>query len=137
MVTMNFEYVGGLRCRGMHGPSGTVLETDAPADNHGKAERFSPTDLMGAALASCIATTVGINANKNGWNVDGMKLQVTKEMSTQPPRRIVRLTVELWMPRRYTPEIERQIDEIARNCPVFKSLHPDIATPTAIHWPAS
>ena len=135
MVNMTFEYVGELRCRGVHGPSGSVIETDAPADNHGKAERFSPTDLVGAALATCIATTIGIAAQRKGWNVDGMRLDVAKEMSATPPRRIASLTVHLHMPRTMPPEERQQIETIARSCPVHKSLGPDVAAPVTVHWP--
>lgn len=87
MVQMKIEYTGDLRCRATHGPSGSQIETDAPADNHGKAERFSPTDLVGAALASCIATTLGIVALRKGWNLRGMRVEVEKDMTTSPPRK--------------------------------------------------
>src|SRR5204862_7998266 len=97
-MTSTVVYNGELRTTCTHLKSGTVIETDAPIDNHGKGERFSPTDLLGAALMTCIATTLGINAQKNGWNLDGMRVEVVKEMSATPPRRVVSLAVQLWMP---------------------------------------
>lgn len=137
MVEMRFEYVGDLRCRGTHGPSGTVIETDAPADNHGKAQRFSPTDLVGSALATCIMTTIAIQARPHGWFVEGMKARVTKEMSATPPRRIARLAVDLEMPRNLPEDQRRQIEAIARSCPVHRSLHPDVSAPVTVRWPSS
>jgi uncharacterized OsmC-like protein len=136
MVKMTLNYEGGLRCVAKHGPSGSVIETDAPTDNHGKGGRFSPTDLMGAALMSCIATSLGILAQKKGWNLDGMRLEAGKEMSAAPPRRVVRLAVELWMPAALPPEARREIEEMARNSPVHKSIHPDLAAPVTVHWPS-
>jgi uncharacterized OsmC-like protein len=133
---MSAEYIGELRCRATHGPSGSVIETDAPADNHGKAERFSPTDLVGAALVTCVVTTIGIVAQRKGWAVDGMKMEVTKEMSATPPRRIVRLAAELWMPHDLPPADRKQVEEMARSCPVHKCLHTEVEAPVTVHWPS-
>ena len=136
MVKMSVEYRGELRCEAVHGPSGSRIETDAPADNHGKAARFSPTDLIGASVVTCMATTIAINARKNGWFVEGMKMEVTKEMSSTPPRRIVRLAAQLWMPRNLPQDQREQIETIARNCPALKSLNAEIEAPVTIHWPS-
>ena len=135
MVGMKVEYVGDLRCRAVHGPSGSVIETDAPLDNHGKAERFSPTDLVGAALASCIATVMGIVAQRHNWDLRGMTIDVTKEMSATPPRRIAKLTVDLKMPLNLPAGDRDQLERAAHTCPVHKSLHPDIEAPIVFHWP--
>jgi len=136
MVQMKIEYAGDLRCRATHGPSGSQIETDAPADNHGKAERFSPTDLVGAALASCIATTLGIVALRKGWDLRGMRVEVEKDMTTSPPRKIARLPVQVWMPAVMSPEDTQLVENTARSCPVHRSLSPDVDAPITVHWPA-
>jgi len=137
MVEIKGEYVGELRCALKHGPSGSVIETDAPADNHGKAERFSPTDMIAAALASCISTTLAIKTMNKGWKFGGLSMRVEKHMSTDVPRRIVRLPVELWMPLNLGDSDRSVVEEIVTTCPVHKSIHPDIAAPVTIHWPES
>ncbi len=136
MVKMSIVYEGGLRCSAVHGPSGSKIETDAPADNHGRAERFSPTDLVGAALASCIATTLGIVGLRKGWTFDGMRVEVAKEMSSSGPRRIAKLPVEIFMPAAMPAEERAEVERIADACPVRKSLHPEIEVPMKFHWPA-
>lgn len=136
-VEISVRYDGDLRCNAEHGPSGTRLETDAPTDNCGKGERFSPTDLVATALATCIMTTIGIVAQRKGWDVTGMRARVVKVMSDEGPRRIVRLPVELWMPRDLPPEARQQIENTARACPVHKSIHPSIDAPVTIHWPTA
>ena len=135
MVKMSIVYEGELRCSAVHGPSASKIETDAPADNQGKAERFSPTDLVGAALASCIATTLGIVGQRKGWKLDGMKLEVGKEMTSSGARKIARLPVDLWMPATMAVEDRAEVERVAHSCPVHKSLHPDIDAPITIHWP--
>lgn len=134
-VEINARYDGNLRCTIMHGPSGVEIETDAPTDNFGKGERFSPTDLVATALATCIMTTIGIVARRKGWDVSGMRARVVKEMTSDGPRRIARLPVELWMANDLPPEARQQVENAARACPVHKSIHPDIQAPVVIHWP--
>ena len=136
MVKMSVVYEGGMRCSAVHGPSKSNLETDAPADNHGKAERFSPTDLVGAALATCIATTLGILGRGKDWKLEGMRLDVVKEMSSSGPRRIARLAVEIWMPHALGEADRAEIERIAHSCPVHRSLNPEIEAPVIFHWPA-
>jgi len=136
MVEMTGEYIGDLRCKLKHGPSGTVIETDAPADNHGKAERFSPTDLMGASLMACISTTLAILTRDKGWDLSRIKMRVEKHMSADAPRRIVKLPVQIWMPIELGVEDRSTVERIVKNCPVFKSIHPDIQAPVTIYWPA-
>lgn len=135
-VLITAAYQGELRCQARHTPSGYEIETDAPADNHGKAQRFSPTDLVATALGTCIMTTIGILAARKGWDVSGMRVQVVKEMSADTPRRIVRLPVELWMGRKVEPDVRTQIENTARTCPVHKSIAAGIDAPVTIHWPA-
>src|SRR2546430_6902827 len=97
MVKVTIEYQGELRCVATHEPSGRTLETDAPKDNEGRGESFSPTDLVATALGTCMATIMGIYARRKSIDLRGMKIEVTKEM-TPPPRRIARLAVEIWLP---------------------------------------
>ena len=135
MVKMNVKYVGGLRCEAAHGPSGSKIETDAPADNHGRAERFSPTDLVGAALAACMSTIMGIAADRKGWNLEGLRIDVEKEMSADLPRRIAKLTAQIHMPLRLEGADRELLEKAAHNCPVLKSLHPDLQVAAVFHWP--
>jgi len=132
MVKIEMEYTGGLHCIAKHGPSGRQLETDAPVDNQGKGESFSPTDLVATGLGTCMATIMGIYANRNGINLNGMKLEVTKEMTQAPPRRIARLATQIWMP----PGVEKSaaLENAALTCPVHQSLHLDIEKPVVFHW---
>lgn len=132
MVKIAIEYSGDLHCTAIHGPSGTALETDAPVDNMGKGESFSPTDLMATALGTCIATTMGIYAQRHGIDLRGMKVEVTKEMTQSPPRRIARLASTIWMP----PGVAQNaaLENAARTCPVHHSLHLDIEKPVVFHW---
>lgn len=98
MVRLTSTYEGGLRCRAEHGPSGTVLVTDAPVDNHGKGESFSPTDLVATALGACMMTIMGIVAERHGIDLVGMKAETVKEMTSEPPRRIASLRTRLTIP---------------------------------------
>lgn len=136
MVSMTITYTGEKHCELTHGPSGTVVETDAPKDNMGRGERFSPTDLVGAALGSCILTTMGIVAEREGIQLDlrGTKAQVTKEM-VDNPRRIGRLSVVIHMPPGVPKEHRRRMEAVAHACPVHKSLHPDVEAPIEIIYP--
>jgi uncharacterized OsmC-like protein len=126
MVNMTAVYAGDLHCRLTHGPSGAVIETDAPKDNMGKGECFSPTDLVGAALAGCILTTMAIVAKRDGVPFEGARAAVTKEMVTAPTRRIGALPVTVTMPKSVPADYRAKLENAARTCPVHKSLHPDI-----------
>ena len=130
MVKTLIEYKGELRCEIMHEPSGTKIVTDAPKDNHGKGESFSPTDLCATSLGSCMATTMGIYAARHNINLAGMRVEVTKEMAKDTPRRITKLITEIWMPVAQSAELER----VALGCPVHHSLHPDVEKPVMFHW---
>ncbi|MCR6657578.1 MAG: OsmC family protein [Opitutus sp.] len=134
MVKITGEYQGELHCNALHVSSGNQLVTDAPKDNQGRGEAFSPTDLVATALATCIVTTMAIVARRNGFELPPVKFEVTKEMSADAPRRIARLATQLWMP---IPESHPQaaaLAAIASNCPVHHSLHPSVERPVTIHW---
>lgn len=122
---MNLHYDGGLRCTLVHEPSSATLLTDAPKDNEGRGEAFSPTDLVGAALLSCAVTTLAIKAPKEKLGFSSMSGRVTKEMTTTPPRRIAKLTVEINLTGTST-EHRPRLEQIARTCPVALSLSHDV-----------
>lgn len=125
-VTMNLTYDGGLRCTLVHEPSSTPLRTDAPKDNEGRGESFSPTDLVGAALVSCAVTTMAIKAPKEGIALSSASGRVVKEMTTAAPRRIARLTVEIELPSGLPAAQRARLEEIAHTCPVALSLSGDV-----------
>ena len=122
MVKITAEYLGELHCRLTHGPSGAVIETDAPKDNAGRGEAFSPTDLAASALLSCILTTMAIYAKRHGKELTGLSGEVEKEMSAESPRRIARLTVRVNMPNGLSAEERPAYERVGGSCPVHKSL---------------
>ncbi len=126
MVTITGGYQGDLHCTAVHGPSGSVLPTDAPKDNQGKGEAFSPTDLVAAAFATCVATTMAIAARKYGVDLAGLRYEATKEMSADSPRRIARLTVRLWLPPAARQAPAGTLEKAGRECPVHQSLDPRV-----------
>ncbi len=133
MVKSTALYQGKKHCELTHEPSGSKIETDAPKDNNGLGERFSPTDLMGAALASCALTTMAIFAERDGLSIEGAKAEVTKEM-TDKPRKIASLTLNITLPASL-PEHERsKLEQIAQTCPVHRSLHPDVKIPMSFKY---
>jgi len=134
MVSLTSTYEGGLRCRATHGPSGTTLVTDAPVDNHGKGESFSPTDLVAAALGTCMMTIMGIVAARHGIDLVGMKAETVKEMTQSPPRRIASLRTRLTIPLPADHPQRAALEQAAHTCPVHKSLHPDIEAPIEFVW---
>ncbi len=136
MVKISLRYDGDLRCTVKHGPSGSELQTDAPTDNHGKGERFSPTDLVASAFGACMATVMGIIADRHGINLRGMEIEVGKEMSTDAPRRIARLATTIRIPLPADHPKRAQLEGAALTCPVQRSLHPDIETPVDFRWEA-
>lgn len=125
MVKMNAVYTGGLHCELKHGPSGSAIETDAPKDNQGRGERFSPTDLMGAALASCILTTMAIVAERDGVKIEGARAETEKEMIASP-RRVASLKTRITLPASIPADYRTKLEHAAHHCPVHKSLHPEI-----------
>jgi putative redox protein len=135
MQTAEIVYNGELRTTSTHVRSGSVVETDAPVDNNGKGERFSPTDLVSSALGSCMLTIMGITSRTQGWNIDGTKVSILKIMGTEP-RRITGVNVEFTFPEGHgLGEKERTIlERAALTCPVAKSLHPDIVQDVKFNW---
>jgi putative redox protein len=134
MVSIEMKYEGDLHCSAVHGPSGTVLSTDAPKDNQGRGESFSPTDLVGTALGTCILTTMGLLARTLGIDMSGATATVDKEMTSAPSRRIERLTVKIQMPAGISEENRVKLERAAHACPVHKSLHPDVELPISFTW---
>jgi putative redox protein len=134
MVEVSIDYSGNLHCDARHGPSRSKLSTDAPTDNKGKGEAFSPTDLVATALGTCMSTIMGMKAEELGLDIRGMKVSVKKEMSKDPPRRIVALPSEVHIPLPpYCPHRET-LEQAALNCPVHKSLPSEINRPTKFFW---
>lgn len=136
MVRIDITYQGGLRCLAVHGPSGTQLATDAPTDNHGRGESFSPTDLVATALGTCIVTLMGIAAERKGIDLRGTTVQVEKIMATAPARRIGRLETVVTLPRKLAPDERKLLETAALGCPVKKSLHPDVEIDLRFVYPA-
>jgi len=135
-VKITCEYLGDLRTRATHGPSGNQLLTDAPVDNQGKGEAFSPSDLAATALGSCILTILGIQAKNLGADFRGATVAVEKHMTTQAPRRIARLDVRIAMPAGITEDVRARLMRAADACPVKQSLHPDIVIAMEWSWGA-
>jgi uncharacterized OsmC-like protein len=134
MVKVDIEYSGSLHCDATHGPSHAKLATDAPTDNKGKGEAFSPTDLVATALGTCISTTMGIKAESLGVDLRGMRVSVQKEMSKDAPRRIVALPAEVHIPLPPSSPHREVLEQTALNCPVHKSLPSEISRPTKFFW---
>jgi putative redox protein len=134
MVNVSVEYTGDLHCDATHGPSQARLSTDAPTDNKGKGEAFSPTDLVATALATCMSTTMGIKAQDLGVDLRGLKVSVQKEMSKDGPRRIVALPSEVHIPLPLDSPHRETLEQTALNCPVHKSLPAEIKRPTKFFW---
>ena len=125
MVHMKMVYRGEKHCDLTHGPSGILISTDAPKDNHGRGEAFSPTDLLTASLASCILTTMAIHSEKDGVDLKGAHASFTKEMTTSP-RRVGHIAIELHLPTKVSPDWQTKFQDIVRTCPVARSLHEDV-----------
>jgi uncharacterized OsmC-like protein len=134
VVHLSSVYEGGLRCRATHAPSGTSLVTDAPVDNHGKGESFSPTDLVATALGACMMTIMGIVAERHGVNLVGMTAETVKEMTKEPPRRIASLRTRLTIPLPADHPQRAALEQAAHTCPVHKSLHPEIDAAIEFVW---
>lgn len=125
-MTSKIVYKGEFRCEAVHTHSNTLIESDAPTDNCGKGERFSPTDLCATALAECALTTIAILGEKNGLNIEGAYCHLTKIMVADPKRRIGEIVCAFVFPGSYTDEEKKFIEQTAHNCPVALSLHPDL-----------
>jgi len=134
-MTSQIIYKGGLRTSAVHLQSSTEIETDAPSDNQGKGERFSPTDLLATALGTCMITTMAIKANTMNIELDGTKVEVTKVMVSDP-RRVGKIIAHLYMPSHLNLDDKQKaiLENTARTCPVERSLHPDVVLDMAFYW---
>lgn len=133
MVKCKMTYQGGLHCELEHEPSGARVSTDAPVDNHGKGESFSPTDLMCSAMAGCMATIMGIYAEEHGLDLKGLTIEVSKVMNANP-RRIARIETEIYVPLPEDTPHHQSLVDCALGSPAMRSLHPDIDIPITWHW---
>jgi len=133
-VKMSAEAAPRYQVKLVHGPSGTVISTEAPKDNGGTGSSFSPTDLVGAALASCALTTMALAAGREGIPWGEASARIEKRM-TSAPRRIAELTVDIRMPSGLDSSQRAHLEEVGRNCPVARSIHPDIKLPIAFTYP--
>lgn len=134
MVEISIKYLGDLRCEARHEASGTVITTDAPVDNEGRGESFSPTDLAATSLGACMLTIMGIAARKQGVDLSDTKVKVLKEMTPQPPRRIAKLTVVFTIPLPASHEKRAMLEAAAKSCPVHLSLHPEVVQDMRFDW---
>ena len=128
------KYIGDLRTEGIHISSSKKLITDAPLDNQGKGEAFSPTDTVATGLASCILTILGIKARSVKINLNETFAEVTKIMGTKP-RRIIEIKVDIYFQVIVEPKLKLIFERAALSCPVANSLHPDINQNIRFHWP--
>jgi putative redox protein len=138
VVDIFMRYDGELHCQARHAPSSSTLATDAPVDNQGKGTSFSPTDLVATALGTCMLTTMGIVARKQGWNIDGIELQVSKQMTKEPPRKIARLPAKFSVPKQVASALDAaarsQLERTAKTCPVALSISDTIEVPISFDW---
>ena len=134
MIEIKVNYEGDLHCSNIHGPSGSNFGTDAPVDNNGRGETFSPTDLVASALGSCMATIMGIVAKRKGIAIEGMAMKVAKHMSADQPRRIAKLEVMIEVPLASDHPDRKLLESAVLSCPVHQSLHPDIEVPITWCW---
>ena len=133
-VRIEVQYEGELHTRARHAPSGAVLETDAPKDNEGKGESFSPTDLLATALGTCMLTVMGILARRKGWDMKGARASVDKNMVADPVRRVGHLVVRFELPAGIPEDARKPLERAAYTCPVHQSLHPDVKIETTFVW---
>ena len=126
MPTVSCRYRGELRCAATHHGSGAVLITDAPIDNAGKGEEFSPTDLLATSIATCMLTIMGITAKSRNWSIEGSTADVEKQMTQSGPRKVEKLRVHLKLPQQLSNEQRSLLRRVAEQCPVKRSLDPSI-----------
>lgn len=136
MVQIDVIYEGELHTTAIHGPSGARLSTDAPVDNQGRGEEFSPTDLVATALGTCVLTLMGIYARRHGLDIAGTRVRVEKHMNAEP-RRIGRLPIIVDVSRAIEARHRQGIEAMANGCPVKASLHPEIDTTMVFRYPAA
>jgi uncharacterized OsmC-like protein len=134
MTKMSTRYLGELRTEATHLYSGEKILTDAPLDNQGKAEYFSPTDLFATSLGCCMLTIIGISARANNFSIEGTRVETEKIMGTDP-RRVVEIVIDFYFPENnYSDREKRLIEASARTCPVANSIHPDIKKSITFHY---
>ncbi|GHU98123.1 redox protein [Bacteroidia bacterium] len=133
MATITSIYKGDLRTEMTHDQSGTTILADAPVDNHGKGQAFSPTDLVAAALGGCMLTIMGIAANRHGFDITGTRVETSKVM-TSDPRRIGEIAIDFHFPHDYDDKTRRIIELAARGCPVARSLSPEVLQTLRFHY---
>ena len=134
MVAIDIRYKGDLRCEAVHGPSGATVLTDAPVDNEGRGESFSPTDLTATSLGTCMLTIFGIVARRHEIDPGEVRVRVEKHMAAEGPRRIGRLVVRIEVPLPEDHPKRKLLEKAALACPVHLSLHPDIEQDIAFAW---
>jgi uncharacterized OsmC-like protein len=134
-MTSSVEYLGNLRTTATHLASEKIIITDAPVDNHGKGEAFSPTDLVATALASCLITIMGIKARNLEVDIDGTKAEVTKVMGTEP-RRIVEVKIDVFFPKSFDEKTQKILEKAGLTCPIANSLHPELNQRIRFIWPS-
>ena len=134
MVQIQIRYEGGLRTRATHGPSGTELVTDAPVDNQGKGESFSPTDLVATAVGSCMLTIMGIVAERHGWDLVGAEATAVKSMAADPARRISQVEVVIRVPAALDEKAQKALEKAAHTCPVHVTLGDRVEMPVRFEW---
>ena len=134
MVKIDIEYHGDLHNHCVHAPSDRGLDTDAPVDNEGRGESFSPTDLLATALGTCMMTVMGIVARRHTWPLEGATVRVEKHMQTQPERRVGYLVLDFQMPSALPADSRTVLERAAHTCPVARSLHPDVELRVRFHW---
>jgi putative redox protein len=134
METIRTRYIGNLRTSALHVQSSETIITDAPADNQGRGEAFSPTDLLAASLASCMLTIMGIAAREHKFSIDGTEVKITKIMASGP-RRVSEIIIDLVFPPNDYSEKQKKIIKLAADtCPVALSLHPDLKQTVIMHF---
>lgn len=134
MATIESKYLGNLRTQARHCASGSEIITDAPLDNMGKGEAFSPTDLLSASLGSCMLTLMGIAGNTHGINIDNTELKITKIMASNP-RRVGEIQIDFFFSNHDLNDHEKLIlERAARTCPVALSIHPDVKQTITFIW---
>ena len=136
MVRIDVTYEGSLRCIARHAPSGVRLQTDAPVDNQGRGESFSPTDLVATALGACVLTTMAILAERHGWDLSGASVSVEKRMVADPVRRIGGLETRVRIPVEFDSKVRTALEKAAHTCPVHQSLGAQVEAPIVFEWGA-
>ncbi len=134
MAKITLTYDGNLRTTAVHEESGSVIQTDAPKDNQGKGELFSPTDLLATALGTCVLTLMGIGGNKMKVDLQGLRATVEKKMAQAPSRKIGEIQIHIFCPTVFDSEVTQKLEQAALGCPVHQSLHPDVQQKILFHW---